>query len=532
MRDYDYMITVDRDGHPIICHTDVRTSGSGGGTAKGSQRKDHKYLARIIDKGKYLYFYTQQELNNYYNRGERAAKAQAANAKNRLNRAKRVIDKKIDNVRDAVVNKARDVAGYDERERLEKAQKDYEARPNRANADKLSKAQADYDKTPLAKGTAVKSRTERMKDDLNKLRDRVTDKARDAAGYDERERLEKAQKDYEARPTRANADKLSKAQADYDKTALSKAERLGNKARDVVGDVRDDVREAAGNVRDRVTDKARDVAGYDERERLQKALDDYDARPSRANEEKLRKAQEDYDKTALGMRDRAGRKVDDIADAARESLRNTGASVRGAATGLRDRAADALGFDEREALDKAQRERASARFAQMSEEDAVKRTADRRKAAGEALAKAIEDRNLSEAEYREQINKVSALFTPKKNRELQKKYEDAQAEFEDARSKYQDTSFWDDAHRVTLSKAEERLDKAEAEYAAAEAKYNRTVVGKIDKAIQALGDAPEKVKTITAAQAEKLQAQLNSGKELAQNEMNQLMSFLFQNYKD
>lgn len=58
---HDYMICIDENGSPYLAHALF-------GNRKGSQKKDHKYLERVIDKGKYVYLYTQDQINNWYNK--------------------------------------------------------------------------------------------------------------------------------------------------------------------------------------------------------------------------------------------------------------------------------------------------------------------------------------------------------------------------------------------------------------------------------------------------------------------------------
>ena len=282
MRDYDYIVTVDRDGRPVICHAGI-FGGNKGGTQKGSQRENHKYLARIADKGKYLYFYTKQELENYYRGGRKKVedatgitarknlenanifnrkKRQEAYDNTALGRAEKTARGALDKASSATaglrtkargaVGNAKDRLGFDEREDLENA-----------NIFNRKKRQEAYDNTALGKaenavkglreksgefGSNLKSKTERMREELRKGAGIVSDKARgavdntkDRLGFDEREDLENA-----------NIFNRKKRQEAYDNTALGKAENAVRDAREKVGELDDRVRDAAGSAREAV----------------------------------------------------------------------------------------------------------------------------------------------------------------------------------------------------------------------------------------------------------------------------------------
>lgn len=66
MNDNDYVIFIDENGQPYIAHS-VFTKARD--AAKSAARSAHKYIARIGDR----YFYTQEELKAFYNRGKAAA---------------------------------------------------------------------------------------------------------------------------------------------------------------------------------------------------------------------------------------------------------------------------------------------------------------------------------------------------------------------------------------------------------------------------------------------------------------------------
>ena len=66
MNNGDYVILIDENGQPYIAHS-VFTKARD--AAKSAVRSAHKYIARIGDR----YFYTQEELKAFYNRGKAAA---------------------------------------------------------------------------------------------------------------------------------------------------------------------------------------------------------------------------------------------------------------------------------------------------------------------------------------------------------------------------------------------------------------------------------------------------------------------------
>lgn len=90
MYDYDYKILVDRDGQPYICHAGMFDSGGNAvsGRQRGTQSRNHKYIARIQERRGYRYFYTPEELKAYYNQGVTAVKnVTGITARNNLQRA-------------------------------------------------------------------------------------------------------------------------------------------------------------------------------------------------------------------------------------------------------------------------------------------------------------------------------------------------------------------------------------------------------------------------------------------------------------
>lgn len=70
MNNGDYVILIDENGQPYIAHS-VFTKARD--AAKSAARSAHKYVAKIGEGAKARYFYTQEELKAFYNRGKAAA---------------------------------------------------------------------------------------------------------------------------------------------------------------------------------------------------------------------------------------------------------------------------------------------------------------------------------------------------------------------------------------------------------------------------------------------------------------------------
>ena len=207
----NYFIGIDENGQPYIAHA-AETADAVGGRSKfgralsnlryGASRRAKKYLQKVegyYGKGKDLYLYTQDQVRAFANRGKRkvadaigltakrrrdtalsklnkgglseagqkayrnaANVNQEAYSKSLLGKADYAINKtrfKAKALKNRAVNKARDIAGYDEQERLQELQKQYaQARAHRNdNAEsraayralqtELDRAQEAYNKT-------------------------------------------------------------------------------------------------------------------------------------------------------------------------------------------------------------------------------------------------------------------------------------------------------------------------------------------------------------------------------------------------
>lgn len=99
---------------------------------------------------------------------------------------------------------------------------------------------------------------------------------------------------------------------------------------DAIDDARKDVSKKTMDALDKAVSKAKDIAGFDERDRRDAAANNASNRPSRASENAASRAQEDYDRTPLGVAekaynsaksayDRISREFGDASDAAKSA---------------------------------------------------------------------------------------------------------------------------------------------------------------------------------------------------------------------
>ena len=174
-------------------------------------------------------------------------------------------------------------------------------------------------------------------------------KIKDKLGFDERARRnaaadKSANSNFFNRGSRERA--LNNAQAEYDQTALGRAENAFNRARDAVsgaaGRARDTVTGAAGRARDavgRAADRAGDALGLDERERRDAAAEaasnsNIFNRGSR--ERAFNEAQAEYDRTLAGRAENAYNRARGAVDNAREAVSGAAGRARGAVDNARE----------------------------------------------------------------------------------------------------------------------------------------------------------------------------------------------------
>lgn len=160
MFDNDYVILIDENGQPYIAHS-VFTKARD--AAKSAARSAHKYIARIGNR----YFYTQEELKAFYNRGKAAAgKAAEAvrgaarktigyDAKARYKAAKMRFNDAVDERRRTDDHSGNyKLFNSEDGEHARKAHNDHAQRAG----DALVKARSEYDRTLLGTAERLKKR--------------------------------------------------------------------------------------------------------------------------------------------------------------------------------------------------------------------------------------------------------------------------------------------------------------------------------------------------------------------------------------
>ena len=441
MEEQRYYIAIDENGEAYIEHGLFDR-------ARSTGQRAHKYLMKIGEGAKARYLYTQEEVRAYMQGGQkrnpnikrpedfeiRARRPDSApnkmqqtkssgikrpedfeiRARRPENVSSKTAEKTGQAVKDTVkkvVETVKDKAGVDERQRAEEA---WSKVPKQLSSKdekgmqafkEANKAQDEYRKTPLGKaeylteraqeiatgvdgsakdiakkvGSTVKSKTDRMKEEFRKKKDEVRnaklpDLGIAEAGIAARKNLKEAEREYESakrsgerlqnrasekmsergRSAPVQDTQLYKKGADMQKYAQKDLENAQKRYdRSLLGRAENAVKDTAK----KAVDKAKDIAGVDERERLRNAERDYrDARvESQAKEKARQKAQEnktdftdeeysrkseeasqarknekeasdnlgkakrDYDKTALGVLDRIKpeSKSNDVAETAR-----------------------------------------------------------------------------------------------------------------------------------------------------------------------------------------------------------------------
>lgn len=326
MNDYDYIMTVDENGSPVLAHAWGQ---------KGSTKDGHKWVARENIGGKWRYWYDTASYNIWKAGG------------------------RVKNAASGAVNKVGDKLGFDERKRLQNA-----------NILNRNKRQSEYDKTLLGRaenaanqvGNKARQAASGAKGIANKAAGGVkgmANKAADKLGFDERERLNDA-----------NFLNRNKRQQEYNATALGKAENAAKSGKKKIKDLSDAVKEhgskslndikgvagraasgaknAAGNVKNKaagVVDKAADKLGLDERERL-----------NDANFLNRNRRQQEYDATPMGRAEKAANQVRDKASGVAEKAKGAVDTAKDKASDIRNsirNLADSAGSKARDTAEKA-----------------------------------------------------------------------------------------------------------------------------------------------------------------------------------
>ena len=178
MNPHDYIISVNEKGEPYLEHALF---------GKGSQKQNHKYYTRVQDKGRWRYFYSPQEFRVW----------QAGGSKKKVTNTDkmRAAFKQLKETGQKVAEKAKDIAGVDERDRMKKAEEKLNSdSTNRFNRLKrhndYTQAKSDYDKTLLGK-------TERMKEELRKKAKKTADEAKDKVKEKVKEKIDDVKETYQ-----------------------------------------------------------------------------------------------------------------------------------------------------------------------------------------------------------------------------------------------------------------------------------------------------------------------------------------------
>lgn len=178
MNPHDYIISVNEKGEPYLEHALF---------GKGSQKQNHKYYTRVQDKGRWRYFYSPQEFRVW----------QAGGSKKKVTNTDKMRSafKQLRETGQKVAEKAKDVAGVDERDRMRKAEEKLNSNStNRFNRLKrhndYTQAKSDYDKTLLG-------RTERMKEELRKKAKKTADEVADKVKEKVKEKVDDVKETYQ-----------------------------------------------------------------------------------------------------------------------------------------------------------------------------------------------------------------------------------------------------------------------------------------------------------------------------------------------
>lgn len=155
MNPHDYILSVDENGFPYLEHALF-------GNRKGSSRQNHKYYTRVEDKGRWRYFYNPEEFRVWSQGGKKVSNTEKM--KQGLQKLKDAGTTAAKNA----VEKAKDVAGFDEREAAAKAwskvPKAVSSGDKKAMAAfaEANKAQDAYRRTPLGKAEYLSERAKEI----------------------------------------------------------------------------------------------------------------------------------------------------------------------------------------------------------------------------------------------------------------------------------------------------------------------------------------------------------------------------------
>lgn len=193
--DRDYIITFDENGEPYIAHAlGSRLSGA----ASNVRRAGSRYLMKIQTKYGNRYFYTPQEVQAYQ-RAKSGVKKAANSAKSAVNNTKKQANQTVKTLKSDL--KKRRTWKNAEKEAASNLKPLRSSPDSRLKRDETKEENAydkalaaatkkTYDKTKLGKAeNAVKSATERMKEEFRKKKDDVKDAVQDVISKKEYNKL-------------------------------------------------------------------------------------------------------------------------------------------------------------------------------------------------------------------------------------------------------------------------------------------------------------------------------------------------------
>lgn len=335
----DYIILRDEDGKAYIAHAGwldnaknaaQQVANKAKGVGRGI-RQNHKYILKVNENGRTRYFYKQEEVKAYYEAKKRGIKNAAEYAQN-------AVKNKASKVADAVKNVANKATGATANETAETAKKNaddahrWAKMTERVHKENLASFKQNPTEANLAKAKQSGQAVTRANQNEKNAR-KEADKAQDIADQ------------HPVNKAKTAFDQAKKSADNAVATAKNNYERMKSEFRDRA----EQAGNAAKSAASKVADKARDIAGYDERERRD-AASDYawdlasKGKLSEAALDQQRETEKQYRKTPLGMIDTARDKIGLTARKAMKDLEaeRDGANISNDPSGVRKFNADSM----------------------------------------------------------------------------------------------------------------------------------------------------------------------------------------------
>jgi hypothetical protein len=340
----EYYVAIDSNGEPYIAHA-LFGRNSGGSNSRGSHQ-NVKYLEKIKDGARTRYFYTQDELRAFYNKGTKAAKKAVTNVK----------------------QTARDKIGITAKENRDKTQRALtDARARDMAADKIFKV--NYQKEQNAKQNLeeAKNKTKAAQANLDRLTKQHDLHANIASGH------------------KKSFDDLQKLGAEKSDTA-KQAYQLFVNNNVTAADLKVKMNQAERDLKSAQRKEAEAEKAYnDAYEKTTKDLDKYTHESGYGMKDSYmsdtmwnaHRAEKEYAKTPLAKIENVKEKVEQTTDnlAANVSKAKTDAETFGkeVAKGIKNMASDMSGAGTKESLNKVKVEREEAiKKAEKAEQKAEK----------------------------------------------------------------------------------------------------------------------------------------------------------------